>query len=43
MIKPIGAIGLDELKKVDSNFHPPQIYRYVTNKEIVIVSSRRLK
>ena len=24
-------IGLDELKRVDPNFHPPQIYRYVTN------------
>ena len=34
MIKPIRPIGLDELRRVDPDFHPPQIYRYVTNEEI---------
>ena len=34
MIKPIHPIGLDELRRVDPDFHPPQIYRYVTNEEI---------
>lgn len=34
MIKPINSISLDELRCVDPNFHPPQIYRYVTNEEI---------
>lgn len=43
MIKPIAPIGLEELKKVDSNFHPPQIYRYVTNEEIAFVLSQRIK
>lgn len=43
MIKPITPIGLEELKKVDPNFHPPQIYRYVTNEEITIVLSQRIK
>lgn len=33
-IKPIKAIELEELKKVDPKFHPPQIYRYVTNEDI---------
>lgn len=42
-IKPITPISLEELKKVDSNFHPPQIYRYVTNEEIAIVLSQRIK
>lgn len=34
MIKPINPISLVELRRVDPNFHPPQIYRYVTNEEI---------
>ena len=34
MIKPINPISLAELRHVDPNFHPPQIYRYVTNEEI---------
>lgn len=34
MIKPINPIGLAELRRVDPNFHPPQIYRYVSNEEI---------
>lgn len=43
IIKPITPIGLEELKKVDANFHPPQIYRYVTNEEITTVLSQRIK
>lgn len=43
MIKPIKPIELEELKKVDANFHPPQIYRYVTNEEITTVLSQRIK
>lgn len=41
MIKSVSPIGLDELRQVDPNFHPPQIYRYVTNEEIkkVLVKS----
>lgn len=34
MIKSIKPISLAELRRVDPNFHPPQIYRYVTNEEI---------
>lgn len=34
MIKPISPISLTELRHVDPNFHPPQIYRYVSNEEI---------
>lgn len=34
MIKPINPISLAELRRVDPNFHPPQIYRYVTNEDI---------
>lgn len=34
MIKPINPISLTELRRVDPNFHPPQIYRYVSNEEI---------
>ncbi len=34
MIKPITPIRLSELRRVDPNFHPPQIYRYITNEEI---------
>ncbi|MDE6151575.1 MAG: DUF365 domain-containing protein, partial [Prevotella sp.] len=43
MIKPIIPIRLEDLKKVDANFHPPQIYRYVTNKQIAIVLSQIIK
>ncbi|WP_418713394.1 hypothetical protein, partial [Alistipes putredinis] len=43
IIKPITPIGLEELKKVDSKFHPPQIYRYVTNEEITIALSQKIK
>lgn len=43
IIKPIPPIELIELKKIDSNFHPPQIYRYVTNEEIEVVLSQRIK
>ena len=34
VIKPINPISLAELRRVDPSFHPPQIYRYVTNEEI---------
>ena len=34
MIKQINPISLAELRRVDPNFHPPQIYRYVTNEDI---------
>lgn len=43
MIKPITPIGLEALREVDSNFQPPQIYRYVTNEDIVTVLSKRIK
>lgn len=43
IIKPIPPIKLMELKKVDPNFHPPQIYRYVTNEEILIVLSQSIR
>ena len=29
MIKSVMPIGLEELRRVDPNFQPPQIYRYV--------------
>ncbi|MCH5311122.1 MAG: ASCH domain-containing protein [Prevotella sp.] len=41
IIKPIAPIGLEFLKKVVPNFHPPQIYRYVTNEEISKMLSQR--
>lgn len=37
MIKPIAPIGLMELRNVDPTFNPPQIYRYVTNDDIICV------
>lgn len=37
IIKAITPIKLEELRKVDPNFHPPQIYRYVTNNDIISV------
>ena len=43
MIKPVAPIGLLELRTVDPNFHPPQIYRYVTNEDIIEVLSKRIK
>lgn len=33
-IKSINPISLDELRKIDIKFHPPQVYRYITNKQI---------
>lgn len=33
-IKSVTPIDLISLKKVDTNFHPPQVYRYVTNEQI---------
>lgn len=43
MIKPVAPIRLIELRNVDPNFHPPQIYRYVTNEDIIEVLSKRIK
>ena len=43
MIKSVTPIGLEELRKVDPCFQPPQIYRYVTNEDIVTVLSKRIK
>lgn len=42
-IRPIVPICLDDLKKADPDFHPPQVYRYVTNDEISIVLSQKIK
>lgn len=33
-IKAINPIDLISLKKVDPNFHPPQVYRYIANEQI---------
>lgn len=33
-IKSVTPIDLISLKKVDANFHPPQVYGYVTNEQI---------
>ena len=43
MIRPITPIDLQDLRNVDPNFHPPQIYRYVTNDDIIAVLSKRIK
>lgn len=43
MIKSVSPIRLEDLRKVDPNFQPPQIYRYVTNEDIVTVLSKRMK
>ena len=43
MIKSVTPIGLEELREVDPCFQPPQIYRYVTNEDIVTVLSKRIK
>ena len=42
MIKPVAPIGLLELRTVDPNFHPPQIYRYVTNDDIICVLANHI-
>lgn len=42
MIKPVAPIGLLELRNVDPNFHPPQIYRYVTNDDIICVLANHI-
>lgn len=34
MIKSVPAIPLAQIKMIDPNFHPPQVYRYVTNDQI---------
>lgn len=34
MIKSINPISLDVLRRIAPGFHPPQIYRYVTNEQI---------
>ena len=33
-IKSVTPINLINLKKIDANFHPPQVYRYITNEQI---------
>lgn len=33
-IKHITPISLESLRAIDPTFHPPQIYRYVTNQQI---------
>lgn len=33
-IKKVRPIQLVDLRKIDPNFHPPQIYRYVSNSDI---------
>lgn len=43
MIKSVMPIGLEELRRVDPNFQPPQIYRYITNEDIDNVLSKRIK
>ena len=43
MIKSVLPIGLEELRRVDPSFQPPQIYRYVTNEDIVTVLSKGIK
>lgn len=42
IIKPVAPIGLLELRTVDPNFHPPQIYRYVTNDDIICVLANHI-
>ena len=43
MIKAITPIGLLDLRNTDPDFQPPQIYRYVTNEDIIEVLSKRIK
>lgn len=33
-IKQVTPISLKSLRTIDPNFHPPQVYRYVTNEQI---------
>lgn len=33
-IKKVMPISLDSLRTIDPNFHPPQVYRYVSNYKI---------
>ena len=40
-IKAINPIGLEELRSFAPDFHPPQIYRYITNEEMHKVLVRR--
>ncbi len=41
MIKAITPIKLEELRIVDPCFRPPQVYRYVTDKDILAVLANR--
>lgn len=41
-IKSVVPIKLMSLKKIDANFHPPQVYRYVTNEQICETISKFL-
>jgi len=33
-IRKVAPIHLDKLRAIDPNFHPPQVYRYVSNEDI---------
>eukprot|EP00825_Cyclidium_porcatum_P052413 TRINITY_DN9921_c0_g1_i1.p3 TRINITY_DN9921_c0_g1~~TRINITY_DN9921_c0_g1_i1.p3 ORF type:complete len:104 (+),score=18.47 TRINITY_DN9921_c0_g1_i1:108-419(+) len=42
-IKSINPISLDELRKIDTTFNPPQVYRYVTNEQICKIITEYLQ
>lgn len=33
-LRSVPAISLDSIKMIDPDFHPPQVYRYVSNEQI---------
>lgn len=41
-IRKVAPIHLDKLRTIDPNFHPPQVYRYVSNEDICRVISDNL-
>jgi predicted transcriptional regulator len=42
-IKQVTSISLKSLRTIDPDFHPPQVYRYVTNKQICKTISEFLR
>lgn len=43
-IKRVNPISLKEIKVIETNFHPPQIYRYISNnlfKSLVVFNNKK--
>lgn len=42
-IKSVSPISLESIRTIDPHFHPPQVYRYVTNEQICRTITEFLK